>query len=150
MYRYIGCENLVIASDGDLYALTVTSPVSYETREDAEKDSTGYRITSSGGRVRLYVYPVEWAVTDDVPGIGRVLKPVVAGEPLATYTTEEFLSVPGNSIRKYAGPGSGEPVTFYTSDFVETDASFEDLLPVLEEGESVYVRRSETWYIEEV
>ena len=138
MYRYISCENLFRSGEGRLYALELESPFIYETWEEAQRDNTSCRFQKVGGEVKLMVYSTTWAIIEEKKGVGKVMRSVPSGRLIAEYTTDEFLAVPRNRIKRYV------PVEERTDDeeFAEEDVRFDDLFPDLEEGSIVAVSRS--------
>ena len=147
MYRYVSSESTFRAGNGELYSLDIRDPVIYETSRDAEESGMCCRFEKHNGEVLLVIYPREWNVVEICEKLGRVMRPVAVGEPLARYTAEEFFNTPNCTLKRYVKPEERTRAEMSRGEFEIIRKSFDDLFPDLEEGEGIYIDRSDAWYV---
>ena len=145
IYRYIGLEHLFRAGDGKLHALQIESPILYSTIDAAQKDETCCRFVKRGGNIYIEVFKKEWQIETSGPNGIKRLRPVPAGGPVAEIDEEAFKKNGRNQIKRYVPPL--ERSAEAADEFVRVETSFDDLFPDLEEGETVAVSRSDTYWV---
>ena len=144
-YRYIGLEHLFRAGDGRLHALQIESPILYSTSDAAQKDETCCRFVKRGGNIYIAVFRNEWQIETAGPNGIKRLRPVPAGGPVAEIDEETFKKNRRNQIKRYVPPHERSAAA--TDEFERVETCFDELFPDLEEGETVAVSRSDTYWV---
>lgn len=144
-YRYYMC-GMFTGTDGNRYDICIPSPFIRDSRAEAMKDENfAYRfwaIDSAGPMLVAFANEHFKHVNNGKMQLRYWVNKVIVG----TYTFEEFKKN-GGYIRQPKPSSRGKYVTD-ESDFVDTDKSFADVFPNLEQGKLYYVD-DEAYYIQE-
>lgn len=135
-YRYFMC-GMFDGTDGNRYIIRIPSPFVRDSESEAMKDEAfGYRfLTIDSAEPLLVVFAKEHieAVNNGKMQVRYWVDKHVVGE----YTFKNFKKN-GGYIRQLKPSSRGKYVTD-ESDFIDTDKSFADVFPNMEQGKLYYV-----------
>lgn len=135
-YRYYMC-GMLTSTDGNRYNICIPSPFVRDSKAEAMKDENfAYRFwtTDSAGPMLVAFANEHFEPVNN----GKMqLRCWVDKDVIGTYTFEEFKKN-GGYIRQMK-PSSKEKYVTDESDFVDTDKSFADVFPNMEQGKLYYV-----------
>lgn len=134
------CYNGAFRIDGGgIRYLDISTPFLHPAEESADSDRTVFRFRRTNGKIFLIAYPDEWQVAVEFRPGTKIIKPKAIGTPLAVYSYEDFTGLRYGSLKRRAAPEEKAMLLDDPEGFVKEDASFDELLTELPEGEERYI-----------
>lgn len=146
-YRYFMC-GMFDGTDGNTYDICIPSPFARDSKSEAMKDERfAYRFASFDAEgPLLIVFDEEYFEAAEENG-KKELRCWVSKNVIAKYSFAGFKKN-GGYIRQLKQEAKGKFI-IDDSDFIETDKTFADVFPNIEQGKLYYVD-DESYSVEEV
>lgn len=145
-YQY-NMNGMFCGTDGNYYDIDIPVPRLYDSEEEAmNAEGFGYRFLWMFGEPNIVIYETEnFKVNNDESG-EQSINAWIEGEPLATYTFQEFKQA-GGKIRMLKPEHQGGHLE--EEDFIDTDNNFSDCFPEMEHFRLYYID-AEAYFIRKV
>ena len=145
-YQYF-MNGMFFGTDGNGYDIDIPVPFLYNSEEEAmEAEEFGFRFLWLCGEPNIVIYEKENFKVNKEESGEESLNAWIEGEPLATYTFQEFIKA-GGKMRMLKPEHQG--TSLEEEDFIDTDNNFTDCFPEMKSYKLYYID-SEAYYIKKI